>query len=319
MNHFPGKVIVVITGPTAVGKTSYAIGAAKRFSGEIVSADSMQIYKYMDIGSAKPTPMEMSEVRHYLVDEIDPREPFSVAEYQQRAKDVISSIHAKGKLPIISGGTGLYINSILYDLDFSRSEKRDDRRNQLMKEAELEGKDFIHNKLRKLNPDMAERIHPNNIKRVIRAIEVIETTGKNIPEFSQSYLPTKDYSFVLIGLNRDRPELYHRIDNRVDELIEMGLKKEVMTLLEMGLQEANISMKGIGYKEIIDHLKGRYDMDEAIRLIKRNTRHYAKRQITWFNKDPNIFWINISRYKSDEEAFSYMVEYLKENLRRNKD
>lgn len=312
-NEVMKKKIIIIVGPTAVGKTKYAIEVAKKFDGEIISADSMQLYKYMDIGSAKPTVAEMNEAKHYLVDEIDPRDEFSVAIYQKLAKGYISQVMNAGKLPIISGGTGLYVNSLIYDMDFSVMPKQSNYRQELEKEAETFGHEFIHNKLKQLDPYAAERIHPNNIKKVIRALEVVQTSGTAIKEFEQSFIKTNDYDYLLIGLNRDREELYQRIDLRVDLLIEAGLVDEIKRLRNLGLTESNISMKGIGYKEIIGYLNGEYSLDHAIYLVKRNTRHYAKRQLTWFRRYPDIKWFHLSDYESELQSLLDIFQYIKEN------
>lgn len=306
--------IVIIVGPTAVGKTEYAIKTAENLDGEIVSADSMQIYKYMNIGSAKPTKEELSRVKHYLVDEIDPGTPWSVAEYQRLAKKYINDILINNKLPIVSGGTGLYVNSIIYDMDFSEIERQTDLRDQLEKDADTYGNRYVHDMLYRLDPEAAERIHPNNLKKIIRAIEVARLSGHGIPQFSKSFRKTNDYDCIIIGLIRDRKILYERIEKRVDLLIEAGLFEEVGNLLRMGLSEDSISMKGIGYKEIIGCLKGEYDRDEAIRLIKRNTRRYAKRQITWFKRYPDIKWFEISNEEKKDETFEAIIAYLEEVL-----
>ncbi len=305
------RIIIIIAGPTAVGKTRYAIETAKVLEGEIISADSMQIYKYMDIGSAKPTKEELSQVTHYLVDQIDPEEEFSVAEYQALAKNCIKKVFETGKTPVITGGTGLYINSLIYDMDFSVMPKQNDFRLQLEKESEIYGVEHIHNRLRSLDREAADRIHPNNLKKVIRAIEVIETTGKGIRRFEESFVPTKDYSCILIGLTRQREELYHRIDSRVDQIIDAGLVEEVKALQAKGLSEKNMSMKGIGYKEVLAYLNGEYNLAEAIRLIKRNTRHYAKRQLTWLRRYPDIIWIDLSEFKTETEALSAVLEKIR--------
>lgn len=312
-NEVMKKKIIIIVGPTAVGKTKYAIEVAKKFDGEIISADSMQLYKYMDIGSAKPTAAEMNEAKHYLVDEIDPRDEFSVAIYQKLAKGYISQVINAGKLPIISGGTGLYVNSLIYDMDFSVMPKQSTYRQELEKEAETFGNEFIHNKLKQLDPFAADRIHPNNTKKVIRALEVVQTSGAGIKGFEQSFIKTNDYDYLLIGLNRDREELYQRIDLRVDLLIEAGLVDEIKRLLNLGLTESNISMKGIGYKEIIGYLNGEYSLDHAIYLVKRNTRHYAKRQLTWFRRYPDIKWFDLSDYESEMQSLLDIFQYIKEN------
>lgn len=309
------KTVIFVAGPTAVGKTKYAIEVAKAFHGEIISADSMQIYQYMDIGSAKPTKAELSQAKHYLVDEIDPRDEFSAAEYQTLAKRYIEQVFTSGKTPIVSGGTGLYLNSLLYDMDFSVMPKHVSFREELEKEAELYGVEHVHNRLKSIDKAAAERIHPNNLKKVIRAIEVYESTGEGIREFKESLVPTKDYKCVLIGLTRDREELYQRIDQRVDLLMEAGLVKEIEFLLEKGLSENHISMKGIGYKEIISYLHGEYDLEEAIRIVKRNTRHYAKRQMTWLKRYSDMKWFNLSEFHTEEDALSAIFDVIqsKEN------
>ncbi len=304
------NTVLFIAGPTAVGKTKYAIELAKAFEGEIVSADSMQIYRYMDIGSAKPTKEELSQAKHYLVDEIDPKDPFSVAEYQTMAKGYIRDIFQHGKQPIVSGGTGLYINSLIYDMDFSVMPGQESLRRELEKMAEEQGVESVHEKLKSLDPSAAERIHPNNLKKVIRAIEVFQTTGEGIREFQESFVDTKDYRCILIGLTRDRDELYKRIDLRVDMLMENGLLEEIRFLLNQGLSEEHISMKGIGYKEIIGFFHGEYDLEEAIRLVKRNTRHYAKRQLTWLKRYDTMKWFNLSLFEREEEAIQSMISWI---------
>ncbi len=307
--------IVIIAGPTAVGKTKYAIEAARRLDGEIVSADSMQLYRFMDIGSAKPTEEERSLAKHHLVDEIDPREPFSVAEYQRRAKAAIKDILSRGKLPIVSGGTGLYVNSLIFDMDFSAppSEESQSFRKELEEFAAKEGNEALHEKLREKDEKAAERIHPNNVKKVIRALESA-TLGTKIADFSDSFVKTKDYDTILVGLDRKRDELYERINLRGDLLFEAGLCEEVKSLMEKGLAKENISMKGIGYKEVIDYLEGKYDLEEAKRLVKQNTRRYAKRQLTWFRRYEEMHWIMISDFANDEDAIGEMISWLKNRL-----
>lgn len=306
--------IIIIAGPTAVGKTKYAIEIAKNINGEIISADSMQIYKYMDIGSAKPTAKEMSEIKHYLVDEVDPRQPFSVAEYQILAKEYIKEIFSLEKTPVISGGTGLYINSLLYNMDFSTMPRQVGFREKLENDAIIYGNEYVHNKLRKLDEQAADRIHPNNLKKVIRALEVLEVAGGRIREFEESFIKTLDYDCILIGLTRDREILYQRIDERVDIIFNAGLVNEVKSLLNKGLTEANISMKGIGYKEVIAYLNGEYELDEAIRIVKRNTRHYAKRQLTWLRRYTDMKWFNISMFDNENDALISIFDYLKTKL-----
>ena len=306
------REIIVICGPTAVGKTKYAIETALHVGGEVVSCDSMQLYKYMDIGSAKPTPEEQAQVKHHLVDEINPGEPFSVAKYQKMAKEAIEDIFARGKTPVIAGGTGLYLNALLYDMDFSAPPRDEAYREQLYKDAEEFGSIYLHNKLQMVDPDAAARIHPNNIKKVVRALEAAEE-GHKVKDFATELQPTKDYSYRLIGLTRDRAELYDRINQRVDMLVDMGLLEEVKGLLDMGLSEVDISMKGIGYKEIIGYYHGEYDLEEAIRLVKKNTRRYAKRQLTWFRRYEDMQWFDISTYDNDEACLEEIFKWLEKN------
>lgn len=304
------KKIIVVAGPTAVGKTKYAIEAAKAFNGEVISCDSMQLYKFMDIGSAKPTPYELSQVKHHLVDIIEPSSSFSVAQYQELALDAINDVFQRGKTPVIAGGTGLYLNSILYDMDFSNANEDKVLRKKLEKECSEFGVNFLHDKLKILDSSAAERIHPNNVKKVIRAIEAA-ISGEKIKDFKNCDLKRKDFERILIGLSRNRDELYDRINKRVDILVDEGLFDEVKKLLSMGLTENDISMKGIGYKEIIGYYENRYSREEAIELIKKNTRHLAKRQITWFKRYDDIHWLDISSYDNDEKAIEGMLEWLR--------
>jgi tRNA dimethylallyltransferase len=304
--------IIIICGPTAVGKTKYAIEIAKSFNGEIVSADSMQLYKHLDIGSAKPTKEELSQVKHYLVDEMDPKEPFSVAEYQKNAKNSINEIFEKGKVPVITGGTGLYVNSLIYDMDFSIPPVTNEYRQKLEKIAKEKGNKYVHHMLMEKDYDAAERIHHNSVIRVIRALEVIEL-GEKVKPFEASFIKTKDYEYILIGLSRERDELYERINKRVEILIEKGLMNEIKGLLDMGLTQSNISMKGIGYKELIGHLNGEYSLEYAIDLVMKNSRNYAKRQMTWFKRYNDIKWFNLSEYENDDKAIEEIKLWLSKN------
>lgn len=301
--------IIVVAGPTAVGKTKYAIEIARRFNGEIVSCDSMQLYKYMNIGSAKPSLQEQNLVKHYLIDTIDPRKEFSVAEYQTLAKNAINEILQKGKTPIISGGTGLYLNSILYEMTFSEVYKDNELRKTLYSDFEREGKDALYERLKALDSKAAERIHPNNVIKVIRALEAA-IKGNGIDDFQSCQLKTKDYEPILIGLNRERIQLYERINMRVDMMVEEGLFKEVQEILDLGLKASDISMKGIGYKEVILYLEGEITYEDAIDLIKKNSRHLAKRQLTWFKRYEDMKWFNISEYQSDEEAIEDILKWI---------
>lgn len=307
------RKIIAVAGPTAVGKTKYAIATAKAFNGEIVSCDSMQLYKYMNIGSAKPTAEEQVEVKHWLVDEIDPKESFSVAKYSRMAKDAIEDIFSRGRTPVIEGGTGLYLNSLIYEMDFSGAPADDQLRLTLEKEAELFGPEYIYSKLEATDPEAARRIHPNNVKKVIRALEGA-SKGNKIEDFNKCKQKCKDYDVILIGLTRNRHELYDRINKRVDIMVEQGLFHEVEELLEMGLDEGDISMKGIGYKEIIGFFDGLYTCDEAIELIKKNSRHLAKRQLTWFRRYEDMKWFNLSDYKSDDEAVEVVNEWVRTQM-----
>ncbi len=309
------KKILIVAGPTAVGKTQYAIELAESLHGEIVSSDSMQLYKFMDIGSAKPTPEELARAKHHMVDEIDPREKFSVALYQKKAKAYIDDILKRGKLPIISGGTGLYVNSLIYDMDFSAPPEDSGYRAELEGIAAEKGELYLHQLLKDRSPEMAERIHPNNVKKVIRALEAFKQSGEDIPPFENSFVKTSDYSCILIGLERDRQELYDRVNLRVDKLISLGLVEEVKGLMDMGLTADSISMKGIGYKEIIGYLEGEYDLERAIYLIKRNTRRYAKRQLTWFRRLSEMHWFNLSLYQSEDQAAEEILSWVKNEIK----
>jgi tRNA dimethylallyltransferase len=308
------RKIVVIVGPTAVGKTKYAIRVAQSLGGEILSADSMQIYRYMDIGSAKPTEEELATVPHHLVGEVNPLQDWSVADYQKEARRRIELIFAKGKLPVVSGGTGLYVNSLIYQMNFSSVKENEELRKELQDIADNRGGQALHDRLKKLDPDAAERIHPNNIKKMIRAIEVVESTGKGIPAFGEAFEKTADYDCIMIGLNRDRQVLYNRIDERVDAMMAAGLLEEVKALLDRGLTENNNSMKGIGYKELVGFLRNEYDLDEAIRRIKQNSRNYAKRQMTWFRRYDTIQWFDLTDDVSFDRSAQQVIDYIRKYL-----
>lgn len=274
---------VFIVGPTGIGKTAYAIDFARKHNGEIVSADSMQIYKYMNIGSAKPTEEERAQAKHYLVDEIDPREPFSVYEYKQLAMQYIKKIASEGKLPIVCGGTGLYVNALVYDMDFSAPEGSQEYRDRIFEEEQGDT-ERLYKRLLKLDPSVSEDIHPNNVKRVLRAIERLEKGEKSIAAFRDSEVPSTVIRPRMINLSMERERLYERINRRVDLMYEAGLEKEVRDLMAMGFTSDDVAMKGIGYKEIMEALDSGSDADSAKELIKQNSRHYAKRQITWFKR-----------------------------------
>lgn len=303
------KKIIVLLGPTAVGKTKIAIDLALALDGEIVSADSMQLYEKMTIGSAKPTKEEIQQVPHHLVDEIDPSTHFTAAEYQRLARKAIEDILGRGRLPIIAGGTGLYINSIIYEMNFGENPRDTVFREEMEALAKTQGKEAVHLLLAEKDPLAAERIHPNNLKKVIRALERVSEEGE-IKSFEKSFQPVKDYSVILIGLKRDRDELYTRINDRVDQFLDQGLIEEVKGLIADGLSDENISMLGIGYKEIYDYLEGKTDLDRAITLIKQNSRHLAKRQMTWFRRYEDVKWFDLTFLKSPEEE---ILKWLKKS------
>lgn len=305
--------IIIVVGPTAVGKTKYGVDIAKYFDSCVVSCDSMQVYKKMSIGSAKPTLEEQKGIKHYLIDEVDPKIEFSVAEYSKLAINYIDQIISKGKTPVIVGGTGLYVNSIIYNMDFSNTEKNNEIRIECEKLLSEKGTDALYNKLLKLDPDAENKVHKNNTKRVIRAIERIKYSGNNLKTFEESKKLRKKYEPVILCLSRDRDELYERINQRVDIMMEEGLLDEVKSLLNDGLDKSMISMKGIGYKEIIDFLEGNLTLEEAVDKIKQSSRRYAKRQLTWFRKYSkdglDIKWFNLT-YESEEEVFKWLREKL---------
>jgi tRNA dimethylallyltransferase len=285
-----------------VGKTRCAIEIAKRFGGEIVSADAMQIYRGLDIGSAKPSAKERAEAPHHLIGFADPAREFSVATYQKLARATVADIAARGRLPVVAGGTGLYVNALLHDMDFSAPPRQGVFRRELEHLAETRGAAFLHGRLRALDGAAADRIHPNNLKKVIRALEILGSeeaegrggAGRRLRPFSEAFSPWPEYAPCVVGLTRKREELYERIDARVDALMEAGLAAEVRALMEAGLSEAHISMKGIGYKELLSCFRGDCDLDQAVALIKRNSRRYAKRQLTWFKRLPGIRWFDLS-------------------------
>ncbi|MEG2338226.1 MAG: tRNA (adenosine(37)-N6)-dimethylallyltransferase MiaA [Clostridium sp.] len=287
------KNLVIIAGPTASGKTSLSIEIAKRINGEIISADSMQVYKYMDIGTAKILEEEMDGIKHYMIDEVTPDVEFSVALFRERAGNYIDDIISRGKTPIVVGGTGLYINSLTYALDFSGREEDAEYRKQLEAIAEEKGNEYLHSMLKDVDEESYNRLYPNDIKRVIRALEVYKIKGKTISEIQkESKERDIDYNLSYFALNMDREKLYDRINQRVDIMFNKGLVEEVQKLLNMGYTEDMISMQAIGYKEVIDYLNGKMSLNEVIDYIKQSSRRYAKRQLTWFRKDKRIKWIN---------------------------
>lgn len=305
--------LVILTGPTAVGKTNLSIQLAKKMNMEIISADSMQIYKFMDVGSAKVTEDEMNGVKHYLIDEVTPDYSFSVSEFQERANDYINQIVKKGKLPLVTGGTGLYLNSLIYNMDFAKSDADNELREMLRLELEENGIDYMYEKLKSLDEEAANRIHKNNTKRVIRAIEVC-MSGKKMSDFSSDLKLNEKYEPIIIVLNRDREHLYRRINKRVDIMISQGLEDEVKTLLNMGYSSDLVSMQGIGYKEIIKYLNNEYTYEEAIEIIKRDSRRYAKRQLTWFRRYENAKWFDLDNYNDEKILLNDVISYIEKKV-----
>lgn len=303
------KDLFILAGPTAVGKTDISIKLAKKLNGEIISADSMQIYKYMDIGSAKITKEEMQGVPHYLIDVVEPHENFNVSEYKKMTQESINNILGRGKLPMLVGGTGLYINSLIYNYDFTEAGNDEEYRSYLQSLAETEGKEYVHGLLKDVDMESFNRLYPNDLKRVIRALEVYKLTGKTISEFNEENdiydIPYNVFYFVL---NMDREKLYDRINRRVDIMLEQGLIDEVKKLKSMGYTADMQSMKGIGYKEILYYLDGNISLDEAIYLIKKGSRNYAKRQLTWFRKDKRVIWIDKDQFNNEDEIVNSILE-----------
>ena len=296
------RPLIILTGPTAVGKTKASIGLAKALNGEIISADSMQVYKYMDIGSAKIRPEEMQGIRHYLIDELEPDEEFHVVKFQQMAKEAMEAIYAKGKIPIVVGGTGFYIQALLYDIDFTESNEDNAYRQELEQLADEKGAEHLHEMLRKVDPVSADTIHANNVKRVIRALEFYHQTGEKISEHNeQERAKESPYEFCYFILNDDREKLYERINLRIDQMLEEGLVDEVKALKDKGYTRDMVSMQGLGYKEILDYLNNECTLEEAIYILKRDTRHFAKRQLTWFRRERDVIWIEKPSYDYDED------------------
>ena len=308
------KPLIVLTGPTAVGKTSLSISLAKAVNGEIISADSMQVYKKMDIGSAKIRPEEMQGVKHYLVDVLEPEEEFHIVKFQQMAKEAMEKIYAEGKIPILVGGTGFYIQAVTRDIDFTEAQQENTYRTELETLAEEKGAEFLHDMLCKVDPASADAIHANNVKRVIRALEFYHQNGTPISAHNEEQKKqTSPYDLAYFVLNAPRDILYERIDKRVDQMMDEGLVKEVEDLKNEGCHRGMVSMQGLGYKEILDYLDGVYPLEEAVRILKRDTRHFAKRQLTWFRRESNVIWVDKDKFNWDEkEILDYMVNICRE-------
>lgn len=310
------KPLVILTGPTAVGKTQISIKLAKAINGEIVSADSMQVYRHMDIGTAKINKEQMSGVEHYLIDILDPQEEFNVVNFKTYAKAAIKDIYNKGKVPIIVGGTGFYIQALLYDIDFKESKEDPIYRQKLEVLAKEKGNNYLHSKLEEVDSESAIKIHPNNIKKVIRALEYYKEIGEKISEHNKEQRKKDSpFNFSYIVLNDEREHLYERINLRVDEMIEKGLVAEVKKLLSKGCKKDMVSMQGLGYKEIISYIEGESSIEESVYRLKRDTRHFAKRQLTWFKREKEVTWIDKNKLHYDNEL---ILNKILEELRKKK-
>jgi tRNA dimethylallyltransferase len=309
-----GNPLVILTGPTAVGKTSLSIQLAKRIGGEIISADSMQVYRGMDIGSAKIRPEEMEGVPHHLIDILDPEEEFHVVRFQEEAKRCIRKIRERGHIPILTGGTGFYIQAVLYDIDFTEATGDMTYRSFLEQMAKERGAEYLHAQLAAVDPPSAGAIHANNVKRVIRALEFYHETGTRISDHNEEERQkTSPYQFAYFVLNDERSRLYENIDRRVDQMLEQGLVDEVAHLREKGYDRSLVSMQGLGYKELLAWMDGEISFDEAVRILKRDTRHFAKRQLTWFRRERDVIWIDKSHFLYDnEKILDFMMNGLKQ-------
>ena len=310
------KNLVVITGPTAVGKTDISIKLAKEINGEIISADSIQVYKGLDIGSAKITTEEMDGVKHHLIDVLEPTDEFDIYTFKTMAEEAINEIYENGKVPIIVGGTGFYIQSVLYDVDFEETEVNMDYRKELEELVSTYGNEYVHKMLEDVDPEYAAGIHPNNLKRVIRALEFYKENNVPLSEHNAEQRENNSpYNFAYYVLNDDREVLYDRINKRVDKMFDEGLVDEVKGLKDTGLNESNQCMQGIGYKEVLDYLNGNISLDETKDLIKKNTRHFAKRQLTWFRREKVVEMIDYRDFDRDTDK---VLEFMLNDLRDKK-
>ncbi|MEH7884408.1 tRNA (adenosine(37)-N6)-dimethylallyltransferase MiaA [Bacillus sp. JJ1609] len=305
--------LIVLIGPTGVGKTKLSIELAKHFNGEIISGDSMQIYKSMDIGTAKVTKEEMEGIPHHLIDIKEPDESFSTAEFQELVRTKIDEISLRGRIPMIVGGTGLYIQSVIYDYHFTDAPSDPSFRSKLEKEAEEHGPDFLHERLKAEDPESASRIHRNNVRRVIRALEIIHCTGKTAAELQENQSPELLYDTAIIGLTMDRELLYKRINLRVDLMLEQGLLEEVKYFYDQGLKECQ-SIQAIGYKELYDYFAGKINLEAAVEVLKQNSRRYAKRQLTWFRNKMNVEWFDMSVSNDAEKKFAEISKFIEGKL-----
>lgn len=308
------KPMVILTGPTAVGKTALSIRLAKEINGAVISADSMQVYRHMDIGSAKIRPEEMQGVKHYLIDILEPEEEFHVVRFVEEAKAALEEIYQNGQIPIIAGGTGFYIQALLYDINFDGQDCDADYRRELEQIAEEKGAEYLHQMLEEVDAESAKAIHANNTKRVIRALEFYHVSGKKISEHNETeHQKESPYNFAYLVLTDERERLYKRIEARVDAMMEEGLLDEVRLLKERGATKEMVSMQGLGYKEILAYLDGEISLERAVYLIKRDTRHFAKRQLTWFRRERDVIWFDKEQYAYQEDAIlADMLTILKE-------
>ncbi|MCM1122321.1 MAG: tRNA (adenosine(37)-N6)-dimethylallyltransferase MiaA [Eubacterium sp.] len=305
--------LIILTGPTAVGKSELSIALAGQVGGEIISADSMQVYRHMDIGSAKITPEQMGGIAHHLIDVLEPTEEFHVVTFQKMAEDAIAGIYERGHIPIIVGGTGFYIQAVLYDIDFTENDEDTHLREQLEQIAASQGSEALYEQLRNIDPESCETIHANNVKRIIRAIEFYQKTGMKISEHNKAQRQNiAPYNFAYFVLNDDRDKLYQKIEARVDQMLEQGLVDEVAGLARRGCTRDMVSMQGLGYKEILDYLDGHITLEDAVYLIKRDTRHFAKRQLTWFRREKDVIRVNKPDFDYDDNRMiSHMLDILK--------
>lgn len=308
------RPLIVLTGPTAVGKTALSLELAKAVGGEILSADSMQVYRGMDIGSAKIRSGEMQGIPHHLIDVLDPSEEFNVVVFQKLCRQAMEGIYERGHIPILTGGTGFYIQAVLRDIDFTENEENTDYRRQLEQLAAREGPEALHEMLKAVDPASAQAIHAHNIKRTIRALEFHHLTGEKISEHNEREAERQSpYRYCYFVLNDDREKLYRRIEERVDRMLAEGLVEEVRRLMEQGCRRDMVSMQGLGYKEILDYLAGETTLEEAVCRIKQGTRHFAKRQLTWFRREKDVIWLNKPDYGYEEEAIlSAVMKHLYE-------
>lgn len=305
------KPLIILTGPTAVGKTKLSIELAKAVNGQMISADSMQVYRHMDIGTAKIRPEEMQDIPHYLIDVLDPWESFDVVRFQTMAKEALEKIYTAGAIPIVVGGTGFYIQALLYNIDFDENDSETGYRSELQSFADRHGVEALHDRLRQVDEKSADMIHPNNIKRVIRALEFYHQTGARISEHNETQRQKESpYRFVYFVLDDERERIYRRIDQRIDQMLDQGLVAEVKQLRDMGCTRDMVSMQGLGYKEILAYLDGECTLEEAVYILKRDTRHFAKRQLTWFRREHEVRWIERQEYPDEAAMLQAMLAQL---------